>query len=140
WELYNLNEAWSQANDLAAKFPDKLADMKQMFLIEATKNSALPIGGGLWIMPLHLEFMISSPYKEWNFAGNMTRMPEFAAPKLGKFANVVTIEADIPADANGVLYALGAFSAGLTLYVKDGKLGYEYNLFEIQRTAIRATD
>jgi arylsulfatase len=65
-------------------------------------------------------------------------MPEFAAPKLGKFNNVVTMEVDVPADANGVLYALGAFSGGLTCYVKDGVLSYEYNLFEIERTQIKA--
>src|SRR5882724_7176904 len=45
WELYNLNEDWSQANDLADKMPAKLADMKDLFLIEFTKNSGLPIGG-----------------------------------------------------------------------------------------------
>ena len=37
-----------------------------------------------------------------------------------------------------MLYALGGFSGGLSLYVKDGKLSYEYNLFELQRTHIRA--
>ena len=49
WELYNLDEDWSQADDLAAKMPEKLAQMKDIFLIEAAKNKALPIGGGLWI-------------------------------------------------------------------------------------------
>ena len=66
-------------------------------------------------------------------------MPEFAAPALGNKPNRVTIEADIPADANGVLYKLGANSAGLTLFVEDGILCYEYNLFLIMRTKIRAT-
>ena len=41
WELYNLEEDWSQANDLAAKMPEKLAQMKEIFLIEAAKNKAL---------------------------------------------------------------------------------------------------
>jgi arylsulfatase len=67
-------------------------------------------------------------------------MPEFAAPSLGNKENVVTIYADIPANASGVLYALGGFSGGLSLYVKDGTLAYEYNLFEIQRTQIKAKD
>ena len=49
WELYNLEEDWSQANDLASRMPEKLAQMKELFLIEATKNKALPIGGGLWV-------------------------------------------------------------------------------------------
>lgn len=134
WELYNLEEDWSQANDLAAKMPDKLNDMKLMFLVEATKNKVLPIGGGLWVPAIHPEMRISTPYKEWIFAGSMTRMPEFTAPALGNKNNLVSVDADIPANANGVLYALGAFSGGLTTYVLNGKLCYEYNLFEIQRT------
>jgi arylsulfatase A-like enzyme len=48
WELYNLNEDWSQANDLAAKMPEKLTQMKSLFLVESAKNLNLPIGGGFW--------------------------------------------------------------------------------------------
>jgi arylsulfatase A-like enzyme len=139
WELYHLAEDWTQANDLAAKMPEKLAQMKDLFLIEATKNKVLPIGGGLWIAALHPEMRLSPPYTEWNFTGDITRMPEFTAPKLGNTPNLVTIEADIPVDANGVLYKLGANSGGLTLFVEDGILCYEYNLFIIMRTKIRAT-
>ena len=58
WELYNLEEDWSQANDLADKMPEKLAQMKELFLIEAAKNKALPIGGGLWVPVLHPELRI----------------------------------------------------------------------------------
>jgi arylsulfatase A-like enzyme len=134
WELYNLDEDWSQANDLADKMPAKLDDLKQAFLVEATKNKVLPIGGGLWVAALHPEMRLATPYKEWTFAGNMIRMPEFAAPALGNKNNLVSIAADIPANANGVLYALGAFSGGLSTYVRDGRLCYEYNLFEIQRS------
>ena len=140
WELYNLEEDWSQANDLADKMPEKLADMKDLFLIEAAKNKALPIGGGLWVPVMHPEMRISTPYTEWTFPGDFTRMPEFTAPALGNRPNVVTIDAEIPANANGVLYKLGAFSGGLTLYVKDGVLAYEYNLFEIMRTRIEAKE
>jgi hypothetical protein len=140
WELYHLAEDWSEANDLAAKMPEKLAQMKDLFLIEATKNKALPIGGGLWVIALHPEFVLTPPATEWNFTGDITRMPEFSAPKLGNKPNRVTIEADIPANANGVLYKLGANSGGLTLFVEDGLLCYEYNLFMIMRTKIRAKE
>ena len=120
--------------------PDKLADMKEMFLIEFTRNSGLPIGGGLWVSVFHPELRAKPPYTSWTFPGAITRMPEVTAPALGNTPNVVTIDADIPADANGVLYALGGFSGGLTCYVKDGVLSYEYNLFEIERTEIKAKD
>jgi arylsulfatase A-like enzyme len=139
WELYNLEEDWSQANDLAAKLPEKLARLKDIFLIEATKNKVLPIGGGLWVVALHPEMRISTPYTQWRFSGDTTRVPEFCAPALGNKPNVVTIDATIPANANGALYKLGANSGGLTCFVEDGILCYEYNLFIIQRTKIRAT-
>ncbi len=139
WELYHLTEDWTQANDLAAKMPEKLAQMKDLFLIEATKNKVLPIGGGLWVVVLHPEMRLGPPNTEWNFTGDITRMPEFTAPALGNRPNLVTIEADIPVAANGVLYKLGANSGGLTLFVEDGILCYEYNLFIIMRTKIRAT-
>jgi arylsulfatase len=140
WELYNLAEDWSQANDLAAKMPDKVASMKNLFLLESTKNKNMPIGGGLWTLVLHPEDAPATPYNEWTFRGPITRMPEFAAPKLGKLDNTVSMEVEVPENAEGVLYALGGFSGGLAVYVKDGALSYEYNLFEIQRTQIKSKE
>ena len=112
WELYHLDEDWSQAHDLAADMPDKLAQMREMFAIEAARNSALPIGAGLWVPIFHPELRITPPYQEWEFPGKITRLPEFCAPPLGNNNNTVTIEAELPADANGVLYALGGVAAG----------------------------
>jgi arylsulfatase len=66
-------------------------------------------------------------------------MPEFVAPALGNTPNVVTIDLEVPADAEGVLYALGGAGGGLTCWVDAGVLTYEYNLFIIQRTKIRGT-
>jgi len=138
WELYDLNADWSQANDLAVKMPAKLTDKKNLFLIEFTRNKGLPIGGGLWTAALHPELRLAPPYTSWTFPGAITRMPEVTAPALGNKPNVVTVDVEIPANANGVIYALGGFSGGLTCYVKDGILSYEYNLFMIRRTKIKA--
>ncbi|OBG85649.1 arylsulfatase [Mycobacterium sp. E136] len=138
WELYHLDEDWSQADDLAEQHPDKLAQLREVFAIEAARNSVLPIGGGLWVPVYHPELRISPPYREWEFSADTVRMPEFCAPALGNKNNVVTIEAEVPADANGVLYALGAGAGGLTCYFDDGYLCYEYNLFILQRTKIRS--
>ena len=141
WELYNLDKDWSQANDLAAAEPQKLEEMKSLFLIESTKNKNLPIGGGLWSTALyHPEDAPASSLTEWTFDGPMTRMPESAAPKLGKVDSLVSMDVDLPANPNGVLYALAGFSGGVTCYVKDGILSYEFNLFEITRTKIRAKE
>ena len=139
WELYHIDEDWSQANDLAAKEPKKLEEMKALFLTESAKNKNLPIGGGLWSTALyHPEDAPASPLTEWTFDTPITGMPESAAPKLGKVSSVVTMNVDMPEKANGVLYALAGFSGGLTCYVKDGFLCYEFNLFEIQRTKLKS--
>ena len=138
WELYHLDEDWSQAHDVAAEMPDKLAVLKDIFSIEAARNSVYPIGGGLWVPVFHPELRVSTPYREWNLTGDVIRMPEFCAPALGNRANVVTLDVDMPDDANGVLYALGGAGGGLTCYVDNGILCYEYNLFIIQRTKIRS--
>ena len=140
WELYNLDEDWSQARDLAAENPDKLAQMKELFAIEAARNAVLPIGGGLWVPVYHPELRVAPPFSEWEFSGDMVRMPEFCAPALGNRNNVVTIDADVPAGANGVLYALGGAAGGLTCYLDAGHLVYEYNLFILSRTVIRSAD
>ncbi len=135
----HLDEDWSQAHDLAAEMPEKLAQMREMFAIEAARNSVLPIGGGLWVPIFHPELRITPPYREWDFPGRITRIPEFCAPALGNKNNTVTIEADLPADASGVLYALGGVAGGVTCYLDEGYLCYEYNLFIISRTKIRST-
>ncbi len=141
WQLYNLDQDWSQAVDLAAKEPKKLEELKALFLTESAKNKNLPIGGGLWSTALyHPEDAPSSPLTEWTFDSPIKGMPESAAPKLGKVSSTVTMDVEVPDNANGVLYALAGFSGGVTCYVKDGYLNYEFNLFEIQRTKIKSKD
>jgi len=140
WELYNLEEDWTQANDLAAENPEKLAQLKETFAIEAARNSVYPIGGGLWVPLYHPELRISTPYREWTFTGDIIRMPEFCAPALGNRANTVLIDVDLPDDASGVLYALGGSGGGLTCYLDHGYLCYEYNCFILMRTKIRSTE
>ncbi len=138
WELYDLATDWSQARDVAADHPDKLAQLKEMFAIEAARNDVLPVGAGLWVPVFHPELRIQPTQTEWEFTGDIVRMPEFAAPALGNRPNVVRIEAEVPEAASGVLYALGSNSGGLTAYMDDGYLAFEYNLFIVQRTKIRS--
>ena len=132
WELYDLTKDFSQSDNLAGKEPERLTKMKALFLAEAEKNKVFPIGAGIWLR-LHPEDRISTPYKSWRFDATTTRMPEFAAPGLGRESNHVTIDADLGEHASGVLYALGGASGGLTLYVDNGQLAYEYNMMIIER-------
>ncbi|WP_127819966.1 arylsulfatase [Microbacterium sp. CPCC 204701] len=139
WELYHLDEDWSQAHDLAAENPEKLAELKELFAIEAAKNEVLPVGAGLWVPVYHPEYRISVPYTQWEMTGDTVRVPEFCAPALGNKPNVVTIKANVGERANGVLYKLGGAGGGLTAFVEHGILKYEYNLFLVQRTKVEAS-
>jgi arylsulfatase len=135
WELYNINDDFSQMNNLAAEEPEKLEEMKALFLEEARKNKDLPIGAGNWLR-LHPEDIITSPYREWTFSQSTRRMPEFSAPGLGKTNNTVVIDLEVPANANGVLYALGGSGGGLTVFMENGRLIYEYNMFLIENYTV----
>ena len=132
WELYDLKNDFSEADNLAAKEPKRLARMKQLFLKEAEANKVFPIGAGLWTR-LHPEDRVKVPYTSWTFDATTTRLPEFAAPGVGRQSNLVTVDVGVGAEASGVLYALGGIGGGLTLYMDKGHLVYEYNMMEIER-------
>ena len=132
WELYDLRSDFSQADDLSAQHPEKLTELKKLFMSEAEKNKVLPLGAGIWLR-LHPEDIKSSPYRSWVFDSSTTRMPEFIAPPVGKASNTVTITADFKENANGVLYAVGGSGGGLSCYVEDGHLKFEYNLMIVYR-------
>src|SRR5262245_20778096 len=129
WELYNLNEDFSQATDLAAKNPKKLAELKQLFDTEAKSNLVYPIGGGLWSMIWSPQSAPHNPATEFNYTQDVVGIPEFAAPKVGARSTLVTLDVELSSNSSGVLYALGSFSGGISLWVDKGKLHYEYNLF-----------
>lgn len=137
WELYRLNNDFSQAHNLAEQDPKRLESLKKLFMQEAKANYVFPIGAGIWLR-LHPEDRIKTPYTQWHFDSATTRMPEFTAPGLGRESNRVTIEAELPENASGVLYALGGASGGLALYMDNGELVYEYNLLIIERTSVRS--
>lgn len=131
WELYDVRTDFSQSHDLAAKYPEKLEEMKKLFLSEAEKNKDFPIGAGNWLR-LHPEDIATTGYTHWNFTANTERMPEFTAPGIGKRSNTVSIDLETKENASGVLYAMGGSSGGITLYMDKGKLVYDYNMLIIE--------
>ncbi|MGP4842997.1 arylsulfatase [Marinobacter sp. 1Y8] len=140
WELYNLNEDFSQANDLAAKNPEKLKALKKEFLTVAKDNKDFPIGAGLWLRT-HPEDVRRPPYTSWTFAADTHRMPEFTAPGLGKQSNKLSMDIEVgDKAASGVLYALGGAGGGLSLFMQDGRLVYEYNLLLVERYTATSKD
>jgi arylsulfatase A-like enzyme len=139
WELYHVATDFSEADNLAAAMPDKLAQMKKDYLALADDNKDFPIGAGNWLR-LHPEDRIKTDYTNWTFNANTRRMPEFTAPGLGRESNTVEVELNVPANANGVLYALGGAGGGLTLYFDNGHLVYRYNMMIIEQYTMRSAD
>ena len=137
WELYDLTKDFSQADDLAKAQPEKLSELKELFKEVSHDNLVWPVGAGLWLR-IHPEDRIKSPYTKWRFDSATTRMPEFTAPGLGRQNSKVEIELEVPEKASGVLYALGGFSGGLTLFMDRGVLVYEYNMLIIERYQARS--
>jgi arylsulfatase A-like enzyme len=84
WELYNLEEDYSQSKDLAKENPEKLAELKAVFDKEATENLVYPIGAGLYGMYYDTTALPSFPHTEWSFYEGQTRIPEEMAPKVCK--------------------------------------------------------
>lgn len=138
WQLYDLGSDFSQATDLAAAHPEKLDEMKALFLEVAKDNQDFPIGAGIWLR-LHPEDVLKTPYTQWTFTENTRRMPEFTAPGLGRQSSHVAIDVELGQEANGVLYALGGAGGGLALYLDEGHLVYEYNMMIIENYRARST-
>jgi arylsulfatase len=137
WELYNLENDYSQSKDLAQENPKKLAELKEVFDKEATENLVYPIGAGLYTSFYNSSEMPSSPLTEWSFYEGQTRIPEGLAPKfVSGRSSVAVIDADIPKDAEGVLFAVGGISAGFTVYMDKGFLKAEYNAMTMNRYKI----
>jgi arylsulfatase len=139
WELYDITRDFSEARDLAAQEPQRLAALQKTFDEQAVANKVYPLGAGIWLR-LHPEDRIKTPYTSWQFDGATRRMPEFTAPGVGRESSTVTIDAELGAGASGVLYALGGSGGGLTLYLDKGQLVYEYNMMILERYVARTAN
>jgi arylsulfatase len=137
WELYNLDEDFSQAHDLSAVHPERLEALKAQFKEVSRDNLVWPVGAGLWLR-IHPEDRIASPYTHWRFDASTVRMPEFTAPGLGRQSSRVKVTVATGERASGVLYALGGFSGGVTLFMDQGELVYEYNMLILERFQARS--
>jgi len=139
WELYNLSADFSQAHDLAHQLPEKLAEMKSLFTVEASLNKVLPIGAGLYTMFYHPEEAPKSSLTEWNLFDGQTRIAESNAPLFRSgFSSYSTIHTEIPVNASGVLYCVGGTSGGFVVYMDAGYLFAEYAATLLYRFKVKS--
>jgi len=142
WELYDTNTDWSQAHDLAGEMPDRLHELQRLFLIEATKYNVLPLDDRRverFNPDLAGRPVLIRGRSQLLFSG-MGRLSENSVLNLKNKSHSITAEVVLPAgNANGVVIAQGGAFAGWSLYAKDGKLKYCYNLLGLQRFYTEST-
>ena len=133
WELYSPDD-WTQAKNVAAQQPGKLAELQRLWLIEAVKYNVVPLDdrGFERINPdIAGRPQLITGNRQLLFQG--MRVSEACVLTLKNKSHSVTAEIDVPkGGAKGVIVTQGGSVGGWTLYVKDGKLKYCYNFFGIE--------
>ncbi len=127
WELYHLDEDWSQANDLAAEMPEKLAQMRELFAIEAARNRCSRSVAACGCRSSIPSCESPRPIASGSSPATSPACPSSARPRWEPRTTSSLSKPTSPSDASGVLYALGGSGGGLTCYLDDGYLCYEYN-------------
>ncbi|MFN8481605.1 MAG: arylsulfatase [Anaerolineae bacterium] len=141
WELYDTNTDWSQAHDLAAAMPEKLAEMQRLFLIEAVKYNVLPLDDRRIerFDPALAGRPVLARGNSQLLFGGMGRLTENTVLNVKNKSHSVTAEVTVAdAPASGVIIAQGGAFGGWSLYCKDGRLKYCYNLLGLQRFYIES--
>ncbi len=134
WELYDVEHDFSQAEDLAAKHPEKLKELKELFLMEAAKHDVFPLDDRfVERLDVTLRPGLFAGRQHVTLYPGMVRLPEGAAPKTANVDHVITVHAELPEGAEGVLICLGGDNAGWSLFVDGGRLRYHYNWFTYER-------
>src|SRR6266403_2707164 len=141
WELYNLADDFSEANDVSAKYPQKLKELQNDFWAEAKKYNVLPLDdrfaerGDPSLRPSLIAGRTDFTY----YSG--TRIPEPSAANTKNTSHTIIATIEVPqGGADGVLVAEGGAAGGYTLYIKDGRPFYEYNYMAHERYKVASSE
>ncbi len=142
WELYKLDEDFSQANDIAKDHPDKLRELQDLWWAEAAKYSVLPID---WrgTIRMNAEAMgrpsLVGKRTTATYYEGMVALPDAAClPMLNK-SWTITAQVELPDDkAQGMIITQGGSEGGYGLYLRDGKPTFSYNFLGMERPTFAA--
>ncbi|CAN5327342.1 arylsulfatase AtsD [soil metagenome] len=141
WELYNIETDFSQADDLAAKNPEKLKELQTLFVEEAKKYDVFPLDARMAERLDSRNRVRGKPRTSWTYFGNNVRLPEPIGPLVYPNSHSITADLTIPErGCEGVITCCGGISGGWTLYVKEGKLAYHYNFADFDSYDVVAND
>jgi arylsulfatase len=143
WELYHVNEDFSQSNNLVESNPEKLKELQELFMEEAIKNNVLPIDDR------RAERFNAEIAGRGDLMGNRTSLTLYEG-MVGIMENVFinnksksyTIVSEVEledAKTNGVIISQAGRFGGWSLYMKDGKVYHDYNYFGLEHTNISST-
>jgi arylsulfatase A-like enzyme len=140
WELYHVDEDFSEARNLAAEKPEKLKELQAVFVKEALRNHVFPIDdrrSERFNPAIAGRPDLMGGRKTLTVYPGMTGMMENAFINVKSVAHTITAEIEVPeGKADGVVIAQAGYFGGWTLYLKDGKPHHEYNWFALERTNI----
>ena len=142
WELYNVNEDPTQFNDLAARMPEKVKELQELFYAEAKKYNVLPLDNSTlarWNTPRP---SLTAGRTEFTYSGELTGVPGSAAPDIKNKSYTITAEVEIPkGGAEGMIVTEGGRFGGYGLFlskgvadIRRGKVVFLYNLLDLKRT------
>jgi arylsulfatase len=137
WELYHLDDDFSECHDLAAEYPDRLRDLIDLWWAEAGANQLLPLDDREYErVAANVRARARSRYV---YHPGMARIDRLSSPDVTDRSWSVAAEVDIPAGGvEGVILAAGTRFAGYVLYLKDGRCVWEYVYAQNRRHVIRS--
>lgn len=131
WELYYLPDDFSQAHNLAADHPDKLAELQELWWEEAERNRVLPLLGGLAVMFGDLPPLPTTT--RFAFKGDVQNIQRGMVPRIYGRSYAIEARLTVPEDAQGVIVANADFMGGFALWVdQERRLHHTYSFLGVE--------
>jgi len=141
WELYDLSKDWTQFNDVAAQYPEKVKELEKLFWEEAERNQVLPLDTTTFTRSLLPRPNLTAGHSVFTYAGEVTGTSNANAPNVLASSYNIKAEVEIPeGGAEGMLVTHGGRFAGYGFYLLKGKPVYTWNLFGMKHDRWEGTD
>ncbi len=141
WELYNLTNDYSQSEDLASKNPEKLKELRAIFLEEAKKYQVLPLDASVATRLVASRPNITAGRNEFVYTKPMVGLPQGDSPLLMNCSYTVTADIDVPqGGAEGMILTSGGRFGGYGFYLLKGKPVFLWNMVDLKRIRWEAPD
>ncbi|MCI0702200.1 MAG: arylsulfatase [Planctomycetia bacterium] len=145
WELYNIDEDFTQANDLAARHPEKLRELQDLWWVEAAKYNVLPLDWRGANPRMNGELMgrpsLIAGRKSLTYFPGAIGLPDAASPPMLSKSWTITADIEVPDDkTSGMIVTHGGLGGGYGLYLRDGKPTFVYNYLALERPTFTAKD